>query len=240
LNSLPNLDSKHFWIALGLVKAIKPYPRQQLLEVLKTPQEVFSWAYESLKVQPPLDKIRHHLRTFDFSLVDREVLYAKSCGADLIVFDDGAYPFRLKNIQGAPPYIMIRGGGWEQEGPNIFNDLKVLAVVGSRRATSYGRMMTHSLVFPLAQEGCVIVSGGAHGIDAEAHRAALRAKGCTVVVFASGLGNYYPSSHWQLFEKIAQKGALVSEFSFKEKARPYYFPMRNRILSGLSLAFLIA
>ena len=115
-----------------------------------------------------------------------------------------------------------------------------VAIVGTRKPTSYGKEVTHKLAYELAQRGVVIVSGLAIGVDSIAHRAALEAKGTTIAVLGSGLPRIYPSTHKQLAQEIvAGGGAIISEYERDAEARPYTFLERNRIVSGLSDAIII-
>lgn len=118
--------------------------------------------------------------------------------------------------------------------------LPTVAIVGTRKPTSYGREVTHRIAYDLASRGVVVVSGLALGIDAIAHQAALEAGGVTIAVLGNGLPDIYPASNAQLARRIVEQGgALLSEYSPKEKARPHYFLERNRIVAGLADAIII-
>jgi len=145
--------------------------------------------------------------------------------------DDG-YPARLKEIYDYPPIIYIRGSLLPQ-------DEWCLAVVGTRRATVYGRQVTEEIAADLARSNITIVSGLAKGIDTVAHKSALEAGGRTLAVFACGLDTVYPAENADLARRIMQQGALISEYPLGTRPRAEYFPRRNRILSGLSLGVLV-
>jgi DNA processing protein len=145
---------------------------------------------------------------------------------------DADYPARLKEIYDYPPVLYVRGEFAPQ-------DEWCLAVVGTRRATVYGRQVTEEMVTDLAQSNITIVSGLARGIDSVAHQAALAAGGRSIAVFACGLDMVYPSENAKLAQRIMQQGALVSEYPLGTRPRPDNFPRRNRIMSGLSLGVLI-
>lgn len=152
-----------------------------------------------------------------------------------IALPDDGYPRLLKEIYDAPPVLYCRG-----ELPDSINFC--LAVVGSRKYTSYGRQAVQSLVSRLAAAGLVIVSGLALGIDALAHLSCLDSKGKTIAVLGSGLDrqNIYPATNRQLAEKIlARGGLLMSEYPYGTPALKHHFPQRNRLISGLSLGTLI-
>jgi len=156
---------------------------------------------------------------------------AKS-GAEVITVLDDVYPRILREIPGPPPVLYVRGMLPLQDEPTV-------AIVGTRRATSYGREATTRVASELAAAGVTIVSGLAKGVDGFAHRAALESAGRTVAVMASGVDIIYPPEHRQLAERIVESGALVSDYPPGAKPDAPNFPARNRIISGLSLATIV-
>lgn len=146
--------------------------------------------------------------------------------------NDAAYPKHLKEIYDYPPVIYIKG-------MLLPEDEWCLAVVGTRRATVYGRQITEEIVTDLARSKITIVSGLAKGIDTVAHKSALEAGGRTIAVFASGLDIIYPSENERMVRDILEHGAIISEYPLGMKPRAENFPRRNRILSGLSLGVLV-
>lgn len=149
-----------------------------------------------------------------------------------IPYSDPGYPSRLKEIYDHPPLLYVRG--------NLLpEDEWCLAVVGTRRATIYGRQVTEDIVADLAQNKITIVSGLAKGIDSVAHRAALEAGGRTLAVSASGLDIVYPAENVRLARQIMEQGALLSEYPLGTKPKADNFPRRNRIMSGMSLGVLV-
>ncbi|MGB9893563.1 MAG: DNA-processing protein DprA, partial [Candidatus Saccharicenans sp.] len=149
----------------------------------------------------------------------------------LLPFEDSRYPQFLREVV-EPPLVLYCYGQAEILG------WAAVAMVGSRRPTSYGRLMAEKLAEQLAATGLVVVSGLARGIDTLAHKGALRS-GLTVAVLGSGLENLYPKENRMLAEKIAEKGAVVSEFPLDSEPLGFHFPRRNRLISGLSLACLV-
>lgn len=164
--------------------------------------------------------------------LDRELELIEKYHIKVINCESPEYPKLLKEVYDHPPVIFIRGDIKDQ-------DESILAVVGTRRATSYGRQVTEELVTDLAHNGITIVSGLAKGIDAIAHRAALDANGRTIAIFASGLDIVYPPENVKLAREIMEHGALISEHPLGTKPKADNFPRRNRILSGLSRGVLI-
>jgi len=151
---------------------------------------------------------------------------------NVVTCNDSGYPSRLKEIYDYPPVLYIRGS-------LLPEDEWCLAVVGTRRATVYGRQVTQELVADIAQSKITIVSGLAKGIDTIAHQSALDAGGRSLAVFACGLDIVYPAENASLARRIMENGALVSEYPLGTRPRAENFPRRNRILSGLSLGVLI-
>lgn len=147
-------------------------------------------------------------------------------------FRDPEYPARLKQIYDYPPILYVKGAILPQ-------DEWCLAVVGTRKATVYGRQAAEEIVADLARNKITIVSGLARGIDSIAHRSALEAGGRTMAVFGCGLDIVYPSENASLAQSIIANGALISEFSLGAEPRRENFPLRNRIMSGLSLGVLV-
>lgn len=152
----------------------------------------------------------------------------------ILTIKDESYPARLKQIADPPAMLYVKG-------EILGKDELCLGVVGSRQYSSYGKEAALKLAGELAAQGITVVSGLALGIDTFAHQAALSAGGRTLAVLGSGVGEkaIYPANNRKLAAKVIEHGALISEFPLEEHARPQYFPMRNRIISGLSLGVLV-
>lgn len=155
-----------------------------------------------------------------------------SAGVQAIPRPDPRYPARLREIPDAPPVLYLKGS-WEPE-----DDWSV-AVVGTRRATTYGREATSELVGSIAPHRVTVVSGLARGIDTIAHHTSLDAGGRTVAVLANGLDEMYPPENRGLADRTIEQGALISDYPLGTKPHGSYFPRRNRIISGLSLGTIV-
>lgn len=153
-------------------------------------------------------------------------------GISALTWEDATYPSRLLEIGDPPPVLFIRGSLLPQ-------DEWAVAVVGTRRASAYGRQVAETLATDLARRGITVVSGLARGIDAIAHRAALAAGGRTLALQACGLDLVYPPEHRQLALDIIKQGALLSEFPPGTKPQAQHFPRRNRLMSGICLGVLV-
>lgn len=150
----------------------------------------------------------------------------------VITQDDRRYPDALRRVERPPQRLYVIGD------PGVIRE--GLAVIGARKATPYGRGLCRRFAGEAARRGLVIISGGAYGCDAEAHRAALDAGGKTLVFFGGGCDHVYPARHLPLFQEIVDKGgAIVSEHDWEFPAQPYTFRARNRLIAGLAKATLI-
>ncbi|SHH27730.1 DNA processing protein [Caloranaerobacter azorensis DSM 13643] len=155
----------------------------------------------------------------------------KSRAKIITIFDDD-YPKHLKSIYNPPKVIYIKGSLESKDEVSI-------AIVGARKATAYGKWAAEKFAKELASLGITIVSGLAYGIDTKAHEGALIAEGRTIAVLGNGIDLIYPKTNKALFEKIQNNGAIITEYPLGVQPLPYNFPMRNRIISGLSLGVLV-
>ena len=166
------------------------------------------------------------------SAAEKVIADGEACGARLLVIGDADYPTVLYELFSPPPYLFVLG------------DLSVLsrptvAIVGTRRSTAYGERVTGEIATALASAGACIVSGMARGIDAAAHRAALRARGTTAAVLGTGVDVAYPAAHGDLHRAIVERGAVISEFPCGNRAEPASFPRRNRLIAALARATIV-
>ena len=163
--------------------------------------------------------------------VRTEIERCTNRGIKLISQQDPAYPALLLNIPDPPPVLYCNG--------MLDGDLCHIAIVGSRRATAYGAMTAKRLGRQLADRGVSVISGMANGIDTAAHLGALDAGGHTVAVLGSGINRIYPARNRKLYDRIIQRGAVVTEFALDTPPKPHHFPQRNRIISGMALGTVV-
>ena len=164
---------------------------------------------------------------------DAEMERVQQAGVTALTWHDEGYPPRLKEIYDKPPVLYVKG-------EILPEDERAVAVVGTRRPTAYGREVARQVTSDLAQNGLTIVSGLAKGVDGIVHRAALDAGARTIAALGSGLDVMYPREHAELASRIAENGAVVSEFPMGTRPDSQNFPRRNRIISGMSLGTLVA
>jgi DNA processing protein len=150
----------------------------------------------------------------------------------LVTASSDEFPVQLRDVTGMPSALWVRGGV-------VAGDALAVALVGARRATAYGVEQAERLAGDLARRGVTIVSGLARGIDTAAHRGALRAGGRTIAVLGTGVDVIYPPENRRLAGEIMERGALVSDFAPGTRALPYHFPLRNRVIAGLSLVVVV-
>lgn len=155
----------------------------------------------------------------------------KNNNIDAITFDQNEYPVYLKNIYNPPAVLYVRG--------DLFPQSKHIGVVGARTASGYGESAAYSLSKDMGAKGIVVVSGMARGIDACAHKGCLDGGGKTIAVLGCGIDVVYPRENLNLYERICQNGAIVSEYPPGTQPLPINFPARNRIISGLSIGVLV-
>jgi DNA processing protein len=163
---------------------------------------------------------------------DGELEKLHKAGVQAFTWQDDGYPRRLKEVDDHPPVLYVRGELRPEDEWSV-------GIVGTRRATPYGRQAAEYFSTDLAGRGITIVSGLARGIDAVAHRAAITAGGRTIAVLGCGLDIVYPPEHTKLAVEITQHGALISDYPLGTQPRSEYFPRRNRILSAVSLGVLV-
>lgn len=222
------------WIALNSVPGVGKVFYKRLVLRFGCPDEAFrAPEVELMRVdgaRPGTVKAIKEFEAWDKAGLEAEK--AEAAGVRIVTFADKEYPSNLKEVHDPPPYLYVRGG--------LRPDDKVaVAIVGSRMATNYGRQITRKIARELAGKGITIVSGGARGIDTEAHRGALSSGGRTVSVLGCGIDVAYPSENEELFGLIAEKGAVVSEYPMGTPPEPGNFPPRNRIISGMSLGAVV-
>ena len=223
------------WVELNMTPGIGPRAAAKLLERFGSAEAVYSATrseLEQLRLVP--DAIDTIIARDLLPAADAEIKAVKRTGGDILLLDDGVYPSSLREIYD-PPIVIYVKGSWSE-----CLDRPTIAIVGSRRCSTYGQNAALMIARDLAQRGVTIISGFARGIDAAAHRGALEAGGRTVAVLGTGIDQYYPREHKKLAGEILdQGGALVTQFPLGTPPVSENFPYRNRIISGLSLGVVV-
>jgi DNA processing protein len=223
------------YLRLAFTPGVGPQLFQNLVEYFETPSEVLaakrSQLHEVERIGPKLAEAIHFSSKDD--LVDRIWEDCLTNEVRILFPDDQEFPRLLREIPSPPLYLFIRG------------DIKPvdqlsIAIVGTRHATSYGRMVTEGLSRSLARSGLTIISGLARGIDSIAHRSAMEIEGGRTIAFlGSSVTDIYPPEHEELALQVSQRGALISETHPFSKPKAGVFPQRNRLISGMSLGVVV-
>ena len=221
------------WLALVLVPGLGPRKGAELVNRRRGVRGVFRSSRSELEAEGVSGTVAQTIASgCTFELAVEQQRHIAAAEAEAITLSDQRYPSLLREIFD-PPLILFCRGRIE------LLDTVMLGVVGTRRPTAYGTMASERLSADLAKAGLTIASGMARGVDTAAHRGALGAHGNTLAVFGCGLDHIYPSENRNLAVEIGQKGLLVTEFPMGTPAYPQNFPIRNRIISGLSSGVLI-
>jgi DNA processing protein len=226
-------DEELFWLAMKLVPGLGTRTSVKLLDRFRSPQALFRASRTELEGAGLNGTVAQSIAsgcTFEEAAAQQEKMLA--CGAVLVTIGDPRYPQALREIFD-PPFLLFARGRVD-----LLNSLG-LAIVGTRRPTPYGLAVAERIAGDLAHAGLTIVSGMARGIDAAAHKGALAQAGDTVAVLGCGADVVYPQENKKLAADIAARGLILSEFPMGTTAFPQNFPIRNRIVSGMSVGVLI-
>src|SRR5438445_7130818 len=226
----PPLECVGVWLTPGR----GPTRARRVVEHLGSAAAVFRASLTELEATGILASSAQSLATGkSMELAREEMARATAAGVEIVTLDDSLYPQQLKQIYDPPLVLYVRGQVEVISQPGI-------ALVGTRHPTPYGSGMAERLACDLAAHGLVILSGMARGVDTAGHRGAIAATGKTVAVFGTGIDIIYPKENTRLAEQILSSGgALLSEFPLSSFAAPQNFPIRNRIISGLSIGVLV-
>ncbi len=226
-------ESKKYWVGLDMVKGIGSVRMRALLDYFGEAQTAWDASADDLTQAGLSSKLIDSLMELrNQGTLDAVWEKINKQGICVYTWEDDRYPRRLHEIDNPPPVLYIRG-------TLIDDDSWAVAVVGTRRMTSYGKQVAQEVAFGLASNGITIISGLARGIDAVAHRAALEAGGRTIAVLGSGVDRIYPPEHRQLASQITANGAIISNYPPGTPPEGVNFPPRNRIISGLSKSVVV-
>lgn len=222
-------------VALSLVPQLGAHRIRLLLQTAGHPQDIFRMSGRELEAIDGIGPtIAGEILKFNqWDQVDRIIEDADGIGAQIITYEHEAYPRLLKEIFDPPILLWVKGD------PGVL-ETSGIAIIGTRKASRYGLKVAEHFTRVLVEKGLTIVSGLAYGIDASAHQTALGSGGKTIAVLGSGIDNIYPRSHTRMAREIADGGgAVISEFPPGTNPDAGNFPVRNRIVSGLSLGTLV-
>jgi DNA processing protein len=227
------VDEKPYWVALNKVSGIGAVRMASLLDVCGSASAVWRASIHDLQAagldRRSLENLLKARREID---VAAEWERVRRAGVQVLTLMDDDYPANLRQIDAPPPLLFVRGALEP-------SDVLAIAIVGTRRATVYGREVAHTISRDLATAGITVVSGLALGIDTIAHTSALDAGARTVAVLGCGVDQIYPPDNRGLAKRIADQGAIISEYPLGTRPDAANFPPRNRIISGLSKGVVI-
>ena len=223
-----------YWVWFTTLTGLSDDTRLRLLHAFSSPEEIYFADAGDLALVKDIKK--EELTALQEHSLDRAEKILEQCGKKeifLVTYDDALYPQRLKNIY-HPPLLLYGKGRMP-----LFDEEAAVAVVGTRRSTPYGRKCADIFGYELTQQGGLLVSGMAYGIDTAAMEGALRFGGFTCGVLGCGIDEVYPKGNRRLYEDVAATGVLLSEYPPGTPPYGWHFPHRNRIMSGLSLATVV-
>lgn len=228
------MNTKDAFLALNLLPNIGPVRVRHLLRRFGRPEQILSASPDALRSVSGIgEEMASQIVKWEDSIdLAEEKRRMEEHGIETLTLDDDRYPPALREIHD-PPFLLYLKGTLRP------SDAAAIGVVGSRRTTHYGKEQAKKLSFRLARAGFCIISGLARGIDTAAHEAALAAEGRTIAVLGSGIGHIYPPENQALADRIAESGAVLSEFPVLYVPDRKSFPLRNRIVSGLSQGLLV-
>jgi DNA processing protein len=228
------LDASHSWLALALTPGLASRLSARVLRKFDSPDGVFRASRASLEsCNLPAQVAQAIVKKESFKRAEKELdAVRKIANCKLLNWTDPEYPQTLLQIYDPPVLLYVRGD------TQVLN-LPSLSIVGTRRPTLYGAQMAQRLGRELAARGLVIASGLARGIDAIGHQGALEANGRAVGVLGTGIDVCYPKENKKLYEKVLERGAIISEFPLRTHPAPENFPVRNRIVAGMPLGVVV-
>jgi DNA processing protein len=228
------LEASLSWLALALTPGLACRWSARLLRKFGSPERIFHASLTELEsCSLPARVAQSIVKREAFKRAEKELATVRSIsGCRLLNWTEPEYPQDLLQIYDPPVLLYLRGD------PQILN-LPCLSIVGTRRPTLYGTQMAERLGRDLAARGLVILSGMARGIDAIGHGGAMAANGRAVGVLGTGIDVCYPKENKKLYEKVLQRGAIISEFPTGTHPAPENFPIRNRIVAGMPLGVIV-
>jgi len=228
------MDSREAFIALNLVEGVGPVRARSLLEHFgDAPKILAASKSELLRVRNVGDDVAENISGWEKSIdLAGELKRISDFGCHVLIQSDENYPASLREIYDPPLVLYVKG-------ELTTKDKNAVAMVGSRQTTHYGLETARKLAYQLAYVGVTVVSGGARGIDTAAHQGALSAKGRTIAVLGTGINLIFPTENAELFERIAANGAVITQFPFNRPADKQSFPIRNRIVAGMTLGTVV-
>ena len=228
------MDSREALIALNLIEHVGPLRARSLLEHFGDAPKILAASKSALlRVRNIGDETAEAISTWEKTIdLAGELKRISDFGCHVLIQSDENYPASLREIYDPPLVLYVKGG-------LTAKDKNAVAMVGSRSTTHYGIETARKLAYQLAYVGVTVVSGGARGIDTAAHQGSLAAKGRTVAVLGTGINIIFPPENKDLFARIAENGAVITQFPFNRNGDRQSFAIRNRIIAGMTLGTVV-
>jgi len=228
------MDSREAFVALNMIEHVGPVRARLLLEHFgEAPKILAASKSQLLHVRSIGDEVATAIANWEKTVdLAGELKRISDYGCHILVQSDEHYPALLREIYDPPLVLYVKGAITDK-------DKSAVAMVGSRQTTHYGIETARKLAYQLAYIGVTVVSGGARGIDTAAHQGALSAKGRTIAVLGTGINLIAPPENAELFQRIAANGAVITQFPFNRPADKQSFPIRNRIVAGMTLGTVV-
>jgi DNA processing protein len=228
------MDAREAFVALNMVEHVGPVRVKQLLDHFgDAPAILAAREHQLLRVQGIGGETAHAIAHWETSIdLQGELRRIREYGCEILIQADEAYPDLLRHIYDPPIVLYVKG-------QLTHKDKNSVAMVGSRMTTHYGLEVARKLAYQLAYLNVTVISGGARGIDTAAHQGALSAKGRTIAVLGTGINIVVPPENAGLFERITANGAVITQFPFNRNGDRQSFPIRNRIVAGMTLGTVV-
>ncbi|HWQ93853.1 MAG TPA: DNA-processing protein DprA [Clostridia bacterium] len=228
------MESREAWVALNMIEHVGPVRVRQLLKHFgDAPAILAASTRQLLQVQGIGEDTAEAIAGWEKGIdLAAELKRIDDYGCQVVTQLDPDYPQLLREIYDPPIVLYVKG-------KLLAKDKNSVALVGSRMTTPYGMETARKLAYQLAYMGVTVISGGARGIDTAAHQGALTAKGRTIAVLGTGINVIWPAENKELFERVAASGAVITQFAFNRPGDKQSFPIRNRIVAGMTLGTVV-
>lgn len=225
------MDEQCYWIWLSRIEGLGPIKIKKLLEIYKTPEQIWKLSKKELVgIKGIGEKLAEKILDLSYrENLNKYISYMQKYDIGIITIQDENYPEKLKHIYDSPVMLYYRGN------KELLSNCKIVAMVGCRECSEYGKYVSKKFSYELAKKGICIISGMAKGIDSYSHLGCIGAGGKTIAVLGSGIDQIYPKENTALYNQILKTdGLILSEYVIGTKPTKLNFPARNRIISGLS------
>jgi DNA processing protein len=228
------MEPREALVALNMIEHVGPVRVRQMLEQFGNAPAIFGASRQQLlRVRGIGEDTADAIVNWEKNIsLDAELKRISDFGCHVVIQDDPEYPEMLRQIYDPPIVLYVKG-------TLLPKDKNSVALVGSRMTTHYGIEVARKLAYQLAYIGVTVVSGGARGIDTAAHQGSLSAKGRTIAVLGTGINIVFPPENLKLYEQIVGNGAIITQFPFNRPADKQTFPIRNRIVAGMTLGTVV-